>query len=164
RVGVDVGDDGDAREAGLEGAYIVGGDRGGEGAAGLLRGEEDLPVGVQDLGGLGHEADAAEDYRVGVGLHRLAAELEGVSGEVADRVEERGLHIVVAEDDGAALGLELIDLPGELRLVPELGLGDGVPELLEEVLVERIDRGGGDSHGQLPCTTKSSEMSSAGAE
>ena len=135
-VGVDVGDDRHARVGRAQRAHVRGGDALGERAAALRGRQQHGLRRVQDLGGLGHEAHAAEhDHRL-VGLGRAAGQLERVALEVGHGVEQRRLHVVVAEDHGVALDLEAQHLCGDLGLEEHLGLGHHVPELALEVLVD----------------------------
>ena len=60
-------------------------------------------------GRLGHEVDAAERDRVGIGRGRLPREPERVADEVRD-ILNLGNLVVVGEDHGAALGGERANL------------------------------------------------------
>ena len=71
-------------------------------AAGVHVGQHDDLVGRQDLGGLGHEADAAEGDHVGVGRRRLARQIEAVADEIGE-VLDLGLLVIMREDDRVAL-------------------------------------------------------------
>ena len=51
---------------------------------------------------------------------RLAAELERIALEIGDRMEQRRLHVVVAEDDGVPLAFEPVDLRRDLGLDRQL--------------------------------------------
>ncbi len=119
-VGVDVGDDGHARELRLEAAHILGRDAGGQRAARGQRRDQHRLLRVEDFGRLRHEAHAAKDDDVFVGGRRLAAEVERVAGDVWHGVEQRRFHVVVPQDDGVALFFELIDFRRQLRLQPQL--------------------------------------------
>ena len=112
--GVDVHDDDGAGVLGLPGAQLVGVDRVGERAAGVGVGDQHGLVRREDRGRLGHEVDAAEDDRVGVGRGRLAREPERVAHVVGD-VLDLGQLVVVGEDDGVALGGERAHLGREAR-------------------------------------------------
>ena len=94
---------------------------------------------VEDLGGLGHEAHAAEHDDGLVGLGGLAAQLERVALEVGHRVEQRRLHVVVAEDHGVALDLEPVYLGRDLGLEQDFALGHHVAELGPQVAVDFFD-------------------------
>jgi hypothetical protein len=63
-------------------------------------------LGVEDLRRLGHEVDAREADDVGLRLRRGLRELQRVADEVGD-VLDLALLVVVREDDGVALALEL---------------------------------------------------------
>ena len=102
---VDVGDDVDAGVALLVGGEFAGVARFGEGAAGVEIGQEDFFVGVDDLGGFGHEVDAAEEDDVGLGGLGLVGEAEGVA-DVIGHFLDFAVLIIMGEDDGVFLFLE----------------------------------------------------------
>ena len=77
-------------------------------------------VGIEDLGCFGHEADAAKDDDVLIGHRGLAGEVQRIAHEVRDGMEERRLHVVMAQDHCVALDLELVDLIGQLGLHAQL--------------------------------------------
>jgi hypothetical protein len=99
----------------------------GHGAAGAHVGKEDvLVVAGEDVGGFGHEVDAAEDDVLGLGeLGGFAGELEGVADDVGE-ADDIILLVVVAEDDEAVakLGFAGGDAVDEVAL-GELGVGVG---------------------------------------
>ena len=72
-------------------------------------GDQDGLLRAQDLGRLGHEVDAGQDDHVGVGLRALLGERQRVAGDVGDAVEDLRRLVVVGEDDGVALPLQLAD-------------------------------------------------------
>ena len=100
-----------------EGPELVGGTAVGEGAARLEVGDHDGLVGIEDLGRLGHEVDAAEGDHFAVGLLGGLGQLEGIAHHVGE-VLELVLLVVVGEDDRVALALEL-----ENRLFEVFGHG-----------------------------------------
>ena len=106
---VHVGDDHRSRVLLLPGTELIRGDRRGERAAGVEVGDEHGLVGAQNGRRLGHEVDAAERDRVGIGRGRLAREPERVADEVRD-ILNLGNLVVVGEDHGAALGGERANL------------------------------------------------------
>ena len=116
-VGVDVGDDRHAGKPLFQRADIRRGDALSQRAARLLRRQQHGLRRVQDFGRLAHEAHAAEDDDVLVGLRGLAAQLQRVADEIGDRVIERRLHVVVAQDHRVLLALQLIDLDRQLGFV-----------------------------------------------
>ena len=69
-------------------------------AAGREVGQDDLLLRRgEDVGGLGHEVDAAEDDVLGLGpRRRLARQLEGVAGDVGE-LDDLVALVVVAEDE-----------------------------------------------------------------
>jgi hypothetical protein len=71
-------------------------------------GEDDFGFGIDQLGGLGHEPDPAEDDQPGAHRTGLAGELQRVADEVGDVVDVRNL-VVVGEDDRANRGLQVAD-------------------------------------------------------
>src|SRR6266508_199563 len=99
---VDVGDHDCAWIFRLPVPQLVGRDRRCERTAGVEVGNEHGLVRREDLRGLGHEVDAAEDDRVGIGRGRLAGQAERVAHEVRDVLYIRHL-VVVREDHGTAL-------------------------------------------------------------
>ena len=92
-----------------------------EAAAGVHVGQDDDLLGRQDLGGLGHEADAAEGDDVGVGRLRLARQIEAVADEVGD-VLDLGLLVIMGEDDGVALLAQPVDLGAQVEALQD-GIG-----------------------------------------
>ncbi len=56
----------------------------------------------------------------------LAAQVERVAHEIGDGVEQRRLHVVVAEDDGVALDLQPVDLDGDLGFDAQFHIGDNL--------------------------------------
>jgi hypothetical protein len=119
RRGVHVGDDDRARVLRLPLAQLVGVDRRRERAACAQVGEENRLLGAEDHRRLGHEVDAAEDDRLGVGRRRLAGEAERVADVVRD-VLHLGPLVVVGEDHGVLLRRESTDF-----VVESGGRGDG---------------------------------------
>ena len=107
--GVDVDDHRHAREFLAQQPHVLAGDGGGERAAGAHVRDQHGLVGVQDLRGLGHEMHAALHDDVGVDLRRLARELERIADEVGDAVVDFRRLIIVRQDDGVALPLQLVD-------------------------------------------------------
>ena len=81
-------------------------------------GHDDDLVGVQDLGGLGHEVDAGEEDDVGRRLLGRLRELERVAQEVGE-VLDVALLVVVREQDRVALALEALDLVFEVERARE---------------------------------------------
>ena len=92
--------------------------------------------GIQDLRGLGHEPHAAEHDDRLVGLGCPAAEFQRVALEIGHRMEQRRLHVVVAENDGVALDLEPQHLGGDLGLDEKLRVRQDVAKLLLQVAVD----------------------------
>jgi len=86
----------------------------GQGTAGVQIGEQHLLVGVQDLGRLGHEVNAAEDDHLGLGGGRLLRELQRVAHEIRDVLDLRVL-VVVGEDHRVQLLAQALD-PAQERL------------------------------------------------
>ena len=83
-----------------------------QGTTGVLVGQHDDFVGVQNLRGFGHEMDAAKNDDVGTGLGGLLGEAEGIADEIGD-VLDFGDLIVVSEDDGVEFFLERKNFTGE---------------------------------------------------
>ena len=83
-------------------AQLLGRDRRGQRAAGAQIGDQHRLLGREDLRRLGHEVDAAEDDRLGVGRGRLAREAERVA-DVVGHVLHLGHLVVVGEDHRVAL-------------------------------------------------------------
>ena len=98
-VGVNVGHDGGLGVFLFEESEVGGCDHVGHGAGGGGVGEDDGFVGVEDFGSFGHEADAAEDDGVGVGLGGFESEVKGVAAEVGDVLDFWPLVIVGENDD-----------------------------------------------------------------
>ncbi len=110
---VDVGDDFEVginlAQLGLALGQRFGGDALRQRASGPQVRQQHHPLRVEDLGGLGHEVDAAEHDDSGVAdLARLVREFQRVADEVGD-LEYLGALVVVREHDRAALGLEPVD-------------------------------------------------------
>ena len=115
---VDVGDD---RHAGIglaQHAHVLARDRGGQRAAGAQVGDQHRLVGRKQLRGLGHEVHAGLHDDVGLRARRFLGELQAVAAEIADAVEDLRRHVVVRQDDGVALLLELVDRLDQRRVVP----------------------------------------------
>ncbi len=113
--GVDVGDD---RHAGIglaQHAHVLGRDGGGQRAAGPEVGDEHRLVGIEQLRGLGHEVHARLHDDLGIGARRFLGELQAVATDVADAVEDLRRHVVVRQDDGVALLLQVVDGLDERR-------------------------------------------------
>ena len=107
--GVDIGDH---RHAGIglaQGAHIGASDRGRKRTAGAAIGDQHHLVGIEQLRGLGHEMHAALHDDLGVGLRRLAGELERVADHVGDAMEDLRRHVIVRQHDGVARALEIVD-------------------------------------------------------
>jgi hypothetical protein len=103
------------RVLGLPRAQRVGGAGVGERAAGVLVGQDDRLLRVEDLRGLRHEMDAAEEDQLGIALGlRGAREVERVP-EVVGEVLDLGVLVVVREDHRTARTLEPIDLGEEIE-------------------------------------------------
>src|SRR3546814_5825462 len=58
-------------------------------------------LGAEDLGGIGHELDPAEDDHVGVSLGRLARQVEAVPHEIGD-VLDIGALVIMRQDHRVA--------------------------------------------------------------
>ena len=86
----------------------------GQRAAGRLVGEQHRPGRVEDLGGLGHEVDAAHRDDLGVGAGGLPRQSERVADEVG-HVLHLGHLVVMSQDDGVALAGQLAHLGLERR-------------------------------------------------
>jgi hypothetical protein len=71
--------------------------------------EQHRLVGIEQLRGLGHEVHAALHDDLGVGLRRLAGELERVADHVGDAMEDLRRHVVVRQHHGVARTLEVVD-------------------------------------------------------
>ena len=97
-----------------EGAELVRRARILEAAPGVHVGQNDDLLRAEDLGGIGHELDPAEGDDLGVGLGRLAAQLEAVADEIGE-VLQFGLLVVVRQDDGVALLAQAVDLGAQVR-------------------------------------------------
>ena len=96
------------------GAESVGRAAVGQRAAGVQVGNDDALGGVEDLGGFGHEVDAAEGDHLRVGPGGGLAELQAVAYEVG-QVLDLGILVVVGEDDGVALGAQAGDLRRQVQ-------------------------------------------------
>ena len=79
-----------------------------------------------------------KDDDVGVGLCGDAAETQGVPRVVGHGVEQRGLHVVVAQDDGISFFLQAQNVGRNLRLQQDLRIGHDVAKLALQVLVNCI--------------------------
>ena len=66
-------------------------------------------AGIEQLGGLGHEMHAGQHDHVGIGRRRLAGQRQAVADDVGDAVEDVRRLVVVRQDDGVALALQLQD-------------------------------------------------------
>ena len=86
----------------------VGGAGVGQAAAGLQIRQQHGLVGIEDLGGLRHEVNAAEDDHLRIGAGGLAGEFEGVTDEIG-AVLNGVLLVVVRQDHRVALVPQAID-------------------------------------------------------
>src|SRR5712671_4877884 len=107
--GVDVGHDRHAREAVAQHAHVLGRDRLRQRAAGAAIRDQHHFVRIEDLGGLGHEMDAALHDHARLGLGRLARELQRVADEIGDAIVDFRRLVIMRQNDGAALLLEIVD-------------------------------------------------------
>ena len=74
----------------------------GKRAAGVQVGQQDQLVRVDNLGGLGHEVDAAEDDHVGIGLRRRLRQRQAVA-DMVGQILNLGVLIVMRQNDGVQL-------------------------------------------------------------
>ena len=80
----------------------------------LQVGEQHFFRGAQHFGGLGHEVNTGEDDDVGIGLGGLLAQAQAVADVIGDVLDLRFL-VIMRQDDGVLLFLELIDLRYEVE-------------------------------------------------
>ena len=106
---VHVGDDRHARVPVAQQPHVLAGDRGGERAARAHVRDQHGLVRVQDLRGLGHEVHAGlhDDRRLGLG--RLDGKLQRVADEIGNAVVDLRRLVVMRQDDGVALFLQVVD-------------------------------------------------------
>ncbi len=104
-----------------EGGELVGRAAVLEAAAGVHVGQDHDLLGRQDLRRLGHEADAAKGDHVGVGLRRLARQIEAVADEIGEVLDLR-LLVIMGEDHRVALALQPIDLGEQVEAFQAGGL------------------------------------------
>ena len=93
-----------------------------EAAAGVHVGQDHDLVRRQDLGGIGHELDAAERDDVGIGFSGLARKLEAVAHEIGNVLNFRAL-VIVPEDHRVALLAQTVDLGAQVEAGKVQGLG-----------------------------------------
>ena len=115
--GVDVCDHDRFRVGGAIGTDFVGIRHVRHRAACVWRGVEDNRLGGKDLGGLGHETDAAEDDHRRVAFGGLARQLKRVAREVRD-VLHLANGVVVREDDGVPFLFQPLNLFNDVHLQP----------------------------------------------
>ena len=96
------------------GFQLVGGAGLLERTAGVFVGKDDCFVGIEDLGGLGHEVNSAEGDDVGIGFAGLVGEAQGVAHVVGDVLDGADL-VVVGENDGVLFFLETKDVFDEVQ-------------------------------------------------
>jgi hypothetical protein len=111
---VDVGERDMVGMLGAEGGELFGRAAVFQAATGVHVRQHDDLVGRQDLGGLRHEAHAAKGDHIGVGLGRLARQVEAVADEIG-QVLQLGLLIVVRKNHGVALLAQPVDLRAEVQ-------------------------------------------------
>ncbi len=107
--GVHIGDD---RAAGIflaQQADIGAGDGCGERAAGARVGDQDLAVGIEQLGGLGHEMHAGHDDDIGLAFGGFAGQQQTVAHDVGDAEIDFGGLVIMREHDGVAFDLEALN-------------------------------------------------------
>ena len=106
---VDVADDDSPGVSGPEGRKLGRGARGGQRTTRLGIGDQYFFRGGEDLGRLGHEIDAGEQYDVGVGLRRLLRQRQRVSREIGYLLHLR-TGVVVGKDDSVLFQLQIGNL------------------------------------------------------
>ena len=72
-------------------------------------GDEHRFAGIEQLRRLGHEVNAALDDHIRVRLPCLLRELQAVAQDVAHTMENLRRHVVMRQDDGIPLALEVAD-------------------------------------------------------
>ena len=97
----------------LESREFPGVARLGQRAPRLGTGDQHLLFGAEDLGGLGHEVHSGEEDDVGVDRLRPDGEGERVAQKIGDGLH-LGRRIVVRQDHGVFLALEIPDAAAEL--------------------------------------------------
>ncbi len=78
----------------------------------MFVGHQDRFTRGEDFGGFGHEVDAAEDDDICLGCRGFAGEVERIADEISN-VLDFGALIIVGDDDGVALGAQVIDTSDE---------------------------------------------------
>lgn len=86
----------------------------GKGATGLQIGQQHLLSRAQHFGGFGHEVNAGEDDNVSVSFSSLLAQTKAITDIIRNVLNFRFL-VIVGQDDGVTLFLELIYLGHEIE-------------------------------------------------
>ena len=110
-----VGHDRVIREFLLDQAHIGARDRGGERTARAGIRNKDGLFRREDLRGLGHEVHSGLHDDIGIHIGSFTGQLEAVTTEIADKLEDVRRHVIVRQDDGVLLFLEPIDCRHEGR-------------------------------------------------
>jgi len=109
---VDVADDYVIGMLAAEGAHAFGWAAIDQTAAGVQIGQSHDALGIQDFGGFGHEADAAEHDDVTVEFLSDAGELETVANRIGYLLD-LGFLVVMGQDSSPVLRFQVEDLFGE---------------------------------------------------
>jgi len=102
--------------------HIIGGNAFSQGAARFFSRKKNGLVRAQNLGGLCHEADSAENNDILVRGGGLAAQIKRIACEIGDAVEQSRLHVVVRKDDGIALLFEFDNFFGDFGFVAQFDI------------------------------------------
>ena len=121
RRAVDVGQRDMVRVRGAEGRELVGRAAVLEAASGVHVGQDDGLLRREDFRRLRHEANAAEGDHLGVGLRRLARQIEAVADEVREVLDLR-LLVIMREDHRVALAFQPLDLGEQVEASQISGL------------------------------------------
>ncbi len=136
--GVHISDD---RQIGIflpEQTHIRTGDRCSQGAPCLGVRDQDRLLRRQHLGSLGHKMHARLHDDFGVGLGGFASELQRISDEIGDTMENFRRHVVVSEDNGILLALQRVDGLNVRRMNRPFDLGNNMRRPCDKARASRL--------------------------
>ena len=118
--GVDIGDNRHARIGLAQHPHVFRRDRSRKRTTGPHIGNQNGFVRRQNFRGLGHEVHAGLHDDLGIDASGFFGELQTVTAEIGDAVEDLRRHVVVRQDDGVFFCLEFVDRFNQRRVVRPL--------------------------------------------
>jgi hypothetical protein len=113
--GVDVADKGEAGVFFFQAAHVGTRDAVSQRASAEAARDAHFFGRVERLGGFGHEFHGNENDDIGIGRFGIFAELVGIAGEIADTVNDFGVHVRVHQNNGVFFFLQPVDFIDQRR-------------------------------------------------